>query len=106
MLKEFRGDSSKYGFPNDSPHPEILETGEMREVPNLVQNPRDLYINSTSSYREDNTGKNEVMSEINPFPGNHSEHNTGIRKKLYQGKWKQTPPLHNCIEDDDIDIET
>ena len=39
ILKEFRKDSGVHGFPSNPQHSAVLETDEMREIPNLMPPP-------------------------------------------------------------------
>ena len=74
VLKEFTGDNGVHGLPSDPSHSEVLETDEMREVPNLMpaltvmyRYPTDLVSTGTgnSSYPENQAEREDEIAQNN-----------------------------------------
>ena len=116
VCKEFRGDNGVHQFPSDSSHSAVLETDDMREVPNLMptptvmpDDPTDLISTrtGTSSYREDNVSNNQSNEAVNPIPENQAELENGIMENNTSGGVEApSPPPSLCLEEVDLDMKT
>ena len=115
VFKEFRGDNGVYRFPSDSSHSAVLETDDMREVPNLMptptvmpDDPTDLISTrtGTSSFREDNMSNNQSNEAVNPIPEDQAELENGIMENNTSGGVEAPPPpLSLCLEEVDLDMK-
>ena len=96
VLKEFTGDNGVHGLPSDPSHSEVLETDEMREVPNLMPALTVMYRYPTDLV---STGTGNSS-----YPENQAEREGEIAQNNTSRILEETPPLL-LLEDDAKDME-